>query len=137
MRKIFVIVAACAITACAQAQIANQQKRVDLSYTATFAKNTMLQWSSTHDMNRLDRMFDYHFRFQSGLNTNIGRFSLFASEDGYSLWSREYTSRNYGVSWQNQGPNFGISLTLMHQMHPWSGPDNGLRLKIDLRSDFK
>ena len=138
-KKISALILMGILAASSMGQDFNDQKRIDLSYTANFGKLTTLQWLSSHDMKRLDNMYDYHFRFQTNLATKVGRFSLFASEDGGCAWKPGdgYTSRNFGVSWQQQGPNFGLSITLMKQMRPWNAADSGLRLKIDLRSDFK
>lgn len=117
------------------AQSTNDQKRIDFSYTANYQQSS-LKWSSTHDMTNLDHMFDYHLTYQNYFGTSKNRLGLFASEDGCEHFGN-FSNRNFGLTYQSSSKSFNMNFTLSEQFHPFNAPDAGLRLKIDLSSNFK
>lgn len=117
------------------AQTTNDQKRLDFSYSANYRQSS-IRWASTHDMQNLDRMFDYHLTYQSFFGKGANRVGLFASEDGCERFGN-YSNRNFGLTFQSSSKSFNMNLTLSQQFHPWNAPDAGLRLKVDLSSNFK
>lgn len=119
----------------AHAQFTNNSKTVEIDYSATFGKLTTLQWQSVHDMDKLDNIYNYHFKYLGAFSSLANHFSFFLAQDGTIC--NPINSRSFGISWQESRPNFNMLFSLVDQQHPWSAADNGLRLKIDINSHFK